>query len=57
MLHEPLPFAIGQEKLPPKQRATRTALPSKARWSCPQGRTKRPAIGNPEKMDPRQLQI
>jgi hypothetical protein len=51
MCHEPLPFAVGQEKLPPEQRATRTTLPSEARSSYEQGRAKRPAIGNPDKMD------
>jgi hypothetical protein len=51
MVHEPLPFAVGQEELPPEQRASRTALPPEARWSCRQGRAKRPAIGNPDKMN------
>jgi hypothetical protein len=51
MVHEPLPFAVGQEKLPPEQRATRTALPPEARWSCQEGRAKGPAIGNPAKMN------
>ena len=51
MVRESLPFAVGQEKLPPEQRATRTALPSEARWSCRQARAKRPAIGNPAKMN------
>ena len=51
MCLEPLPLAVGQEKLPPEQRATRTALPSEARSSCEQGHAKRPAIGNPDKMD------
>jgi hypothetical protein len=51
MVRESLPFAIGQEKLPPEQRATRTALPLEARWSCRQGHGERPAIGNRVKMN------
>ena len=51
MCHEPLPFAVGRKKLPPGQRAIRTALPPEARWSYWQGRAKRPAIGNPAKMN------
>jgi hypothetical protein len=51
MVHEPLPFAVGQEELPPEQRAGRTALSPEAHWSCRQGRPKRPVIGNPAKMN------
>jgi hypothetical protein len=51
MVREPLPFAVGQEELPPEQRATRIVLLPEARWSCRQGRTKRPAIGSPDKMN------
>jgi hypothetical protein len=40
MYHEPLPFAVGQEKLPPE-----------ACWSCQQGRAKGPVIGSPDKMN------
>jgi hypothetical protein len=51
MCLEPLPLAVGQEKLPPEQRAIRTALPLEARWSCRQGHGERPAIGNRAKMN------
>ena len=51
MVYEPLPSAVGQEKLPPEQRATRTALPPEAHWSCRQGSAKRPAIGSTDKMN------
>ena len=40
MYHEPLPFAVGQEKLPPE-----------ACLSCQQGRAKGPVIGSPDKMN------
>jgi len=50
-VHEPLPFAVGQEELPPEQRSSRAALLSEARWACRQGRAKRPVIGNPAKMN------
>jgi hypothetical protein len=51
MVRESLQFAIGQEKLPPEQCATRTALPPEACLSCRQASAKRPAIGNPAKMN------
>ena len=51
IVHEPLLFAVSQEVLASEQRATCTALPPEARWSCRQGRAKRPAIGNPDKMN------
>jgi hypothetical protein len=52
MVRESLPFAVGQEKLPPEQRATRTALPSGARCSCRQGCAKDRATGSLAKMNP-----
>ena len=52
MVHEPLPFAVGREELPPEQRATRTALPPEAHWSCGQACAKGPATGSLAKMNP-----
>jgi hypothetical protein len=46
MVHEPLPFAVGQEVLASEQRAARTALPPDARWSCGQVYAKSPAKMN-----------
>jgi hypothetical protein len=46
MVYESLPFAVGQETLQSEQRATRTALPPEARWSCQQGRASGPVIGS-----------
>jgi len=51
MVHEPQPFADGQEELPPEQRSSRTALSPEAHWSCRQGRAKGPATGSPAKMN------
>ena len=52
MVRESLSFAVGQEKLPPEQRATRTALLLEARWFCRQGCGKGPATGSVAKMNP-----
>jgi hypothetical protein len=51
MVLEPLSFALGRKGLPPVQSAIRMALQPEARWSCRQGRAKRSAIGNPDKMN------
>jgi hypothetical protein len=51
MVHEPLPSAVGQEKLPPGLRPSRTALPPEAHWFCGQAYAKGPASGSPAKMN------
>jgi len=51
IVHEPLPFAVGQKELPPERRATCTALPPEARWFNQQGRAKGPTTGSPAKMN------
>jgi hypothetical protein len=51
MVRESLPFAVGQEKLPPGRRASRTALPPEAHWFCGQAYAKGLASGSPAKMN------